>query len=198
MIKKGYGPHVYEYDVIGEIDWKEINVPNTEVSEPFPDVTRRTRFGMVLHSELTITHDACYEFTLNSDDGSLLWIDKNLIVNNSGDHEMTSVTDTTQLKAGKHKAKIWYHQAFPVSFGFIFKYDYSGPFDSCPKNEAPKEKSEIITISSSILFGHNCWDLSDNTNEEMEKLVNVIKSRDGERISTVSYTHLTLPTTPYV
>lgn len=188
LLKKGYGPHIYEYDEIGEIDWKEINVPDTETSEAFPDVSRKTRFGMVLHSEVTIDLVACYEFSLNSDDGSLLWINEKLIVNNKGDHQMQLVRDTVELEAGTYPAKLWYHQAYPDRFGFIFDYKYAGPPGSCEKKVEPEIVKETITLNSSLLFDYNSWTVTDDTIEELNTFINKIQNKNPEKITIIGYT----------
>jgi len=186
QLKSGYGPHVYEYEEIGEIDWEEINISDRETEDPFPDVNKKTMFGMVLRSEVTIPLKACYEFSLNSDDGSLFWIDEKLIVNNKGDHEMTMKRDTVQLLEGTYPAKIWYHQAFPTRYGFIFNYKYAGPPWSCEKKLEKKE--EVISISSSVLFDYNSWTATDKTVDEINKLMSSIADKNPTQITIYGYT----------
>lgn len=186
QLKSGYGPHIYEYEEIGEIDWEEINVSDRETEEPFPDVNRKTMFGMVLHSEVTIDLIACYEFSLNSDDGSLLWIDEKLVVNNKGDHQMTLVRDTVQLAEGTYPVKVWYHQAFPTRYGFILNSKYVGPPNSCEKKMVKKE--EVISINSSVLFGYNSWTATEQTIQEINNLSSSIADKSPKEITIYGYT----------
>jgi len=188
MGKKGYGPHVYEYEEIGELDWPEINVPDQENENPFPDVGKKSLFGMVLYSDLTISQDACYEFILSSDDGSLLWIDKKLVVNNKGDHKMTEVRDTVQIKKGSYTAKIWYNQVYPTRYGFIFDYKYSGPFTSCEKTLKVESQKQIIVINSAVLFDFDSYQISDNALEEIELVVAKIKKHNPKQIRIYGHT----------
>ena len=47
-----------------------------------------------------------YTFKLTSDDGSWLYIDDTLVIDNGGIHAIKSVTSTVALEKGKHKALI--------------------------------------------------------------------------------------------
>lgn len=188
MGKKGYGPHVYEYEEIGELDWPQINVPDQENEKPFPDVGKKSLFGMVLYSELTVSEDACYEFILNSDDGSLLWIDKKLVVNNHGDHKMTEVRDTVQIKKGSYTAKIWYNQVYPTRYGFIFDYNYSGPYSSCEKTLKVEVEKQTIVINSSVLFEFDSYQISDSALNEIELVVSKINKQTPKQIRIYGHT----------
>jgi len=187
LVKSGYGPHIYDYDSIGTIDWKEINVSDRDNSEPFPDVDKSSLFGMVLHSEVTIPDDACYEFMLNSDDGSLLWINKKLIVNNAGDHGMKEVRDTVQIKKGTYPVKIWYHQAYPDRYGFIFNYNYFGPMTTCKKN-LKRTSEEIITINASLLFDYNSFVVEEKAVKEISLISEKIWQMQPSVITIKGYT----------
>jgi len=187
MKSKGYGPHVEEYNVIGNIDWVKINIPDRSIDEPFPDVTRKTSFGMVLHSEMTIEYKACYEFELETDDGSLFWLDKKLVINNKGNHKMKLVKDTIQLDPGTYQAKIWYHQAFPDRYGFIFDSKYVGPPGSCKKGLG-KDLVEKITINNKVLFDTDSAVIKDEAMEELVAVSNKINAGDFSKMTIVGHT----------
>lgn len=89
---------------------------------------------MILHSDMTIPQDGCYEFDLESDDGSMLWINGEELINNDGGHKMKSKRDTSNLRLGTYKAKMWYYQGMPDKLGLIFKAKYIGDSDSCSKH----------------------------------------------------------------
>jgi hypothetical protein len=54
--------------------------------------------------------DGTYYFYTVSDDGSLLYIGDQLLVNNDGDHAMVEQGEAIPLKAGKHAIKVQYYQ----------------------------------------------------------------------------------------
>ena len=74
-------------------------------------VTRRTsNFGFRFQAFLHIRHEGEYTFHLGSDDGSKLWIDGNLIVNNDGIHPHQTRSGKVKLVAGAHPLVVDYIQ----------------------------------------------------------------------------------------
>jgi len=60
---------------------------------------------------IRITKAGSYSFHVNSDDGSWLWINEVMVVNNGGHHGMTVRTASVTLAVGDHDARIhWYEQ----------------------------------------------------------------------------------------
>jgi len=162
MKAMGYGDHIKEYEVIGNISWDEINIPNTNTSTPFPDVDRKDRFGMVLESDMYIAQPGCYNFVLKSDDGSRFWIDDQEIIDNDGVHGMKVKANKTFLSRGKYRVKIWYHQAFIHKYGFIFDSKYLGA--NCEEFsesfESITTKAQSISLANDLLFSKNSFVLS--------------------------------------
>ena len=73
-----------------------------------------------------------YTFQTRSDDGSRLYIDRQLVVDNDGDHSAASVAGQVVLSAGKHEITIIFYergpgppgtvkrpQRFPWEIGFV-------------------------------------------------------------------------------
>ena len=58
----------------------------------------------------TVGHDGTYEFRLHSDDGSYLFIDGTMVIENDGKHQPTSRSGSIQLQTGQHQLKILYAQ----------------------------------------------------------------------------------------
>ena len=67
-------------------------------------------FAMSFDSYLKIDADGTYRFYLTSDDGSKLFIDDKLVVNNDGVHAPTTVMGSVKLSTGMHKLKLGYFQ----------------------------------------------------------------------------------------
>lgn len=72
-------------------------------------------FGADITGFFSVVADGSYTFTLNSDDGSLLFINGALVVNNGGVHAPSVVSGTTLLNAGT------------VPFEVQFFEDFGGP-----------------------------------------------------------------------
>ena len=67
---------------------------------------RPERFAVTLDGYLKVAADALYEFSLSSDDGSVLWIDDQLVVNNDGYHGADPKQGAAALRAGVHRVRI--------------------------------------------------------------------------------------------
>ena len=63
-----------------------------------------------MRGRLKIETDGSYTFSLNSDDGSKLYIDGNLVVDNDGLHGMFARQGSVVLTAGDHNIEVQYFQ----------------------------------------------------------------------------------------
>lgn len=158
-----YHPKFEKYPVISEFEWKEINIPETDDTNLFPNVGKRYGFALILTSTVHISTEGWYKFSLNSDDGSLLWLDKKLVINNDGTHQMRFQEDSIALNPGSYPIKIWYFQGFPDRYGFQFKGKYFRPLD---KNESinsldlnPKKDIKLVISNQVLNFDHDSYQL---------------------------------------
>jgi hypothetical protein len=71
-----------------------------------------SNFGADITGFLFVAANDTYQFTLNSDDGSLLYIDGVLVVDNGGTHGPRSVTNSTFLTAGLHPFEVQFFEAY--------------------------------------------------------------------------------------
>lgn len=82
----------------------QINFENT--SETFPGTKMSDHFYVRWTGKLRIPKDGRYTFFTESDDGSRLWIDGKVIVDNGGLHAMEEKSGEMDLKAGDHDLKL--------------------------------------------------------------------------------------------
>ena len=68
-------------------------------------------FAMVFNGFLEITEQDEYTFYTSSNDGSRLYINDRLIVNNDGEHGATDKSGTVRLPAGRHRIRATYFQS---------------------------------------------------------------------------------------
>jgi|SRR5579862_1012691 len=68
-------------------------------------------YSIRFHGGLKIEKDASYTFYVTSDDGSKLWIDDKLVVDNDGDHAADEKSGKIKLAAGAHKIVLGFYQA---------------------------------------------------------------------------------------
>ncbi|NMB77557.1 MAG: PKD domain-containing protein [Methanomicrobiales archaeon] len=71
---------------------------------PWPSdiVGRQEDFSVTWDGYLNVPAEADYSFRLTSDDGSYLWVDDVLVIDNGGLHSSRAYTGTTHLTAGYH------------------------------------------------------------------------------------------------
>jgi hypothetical protein len=81
-------------------------------------------WGMVLEGNFDIDRAGEYTFFLTSDDGSKLYIDDQLVIDNDGDHSLLELSGEKQLDHGTHKLRIEFFEAGGEA---ILKLDMAGP-----------------------------------------------------------------------
>jgi len=74
-------------------------------------------FGADLKGVLDVSVSGAYQFSLNSDDGSLLFIDGVQIIDNGGPHGPNTVNGSTALTAGLHPFEVRFYEDFGGSSG---------------------------------------------------------------------------------
>ena len=126
-LKHGLTYHYYEGD------WEKI--PDFTTLEPVRTGTiyeigldhipfKQEKFGLVLEGTIEIPATALYTFYVNSNDGSKLYIDGELVINNDGLHGAVEKEGLIKLSEGMHTWQINYFQA---GGGFHLKASISGP-----------------------------------------------------------------------
>lgn len=70
---------------------------------------------------IVVTETNYYDFSLESDDGSILTVDGTQVINNDGNHGMTTITNTKFLRRGVRSFSIQYAQTGGGAFGLVLK-----------------------------------------------------------------------------
>lgn len=73
-------------------------------------VAAEENYAIRFQGGLKIEKDGVYTFHLNSDDGSKLWIDDKLVIDNDGDHGAFEKSGRIKLAAGIHKIVLGFYQ----------------------------------------------------------------------------------------
>ena len=96
---------------LGTVYTSEINVPDRSWTKGFPGVTDRFEwFAIDYHGSLKANKAGHYTFRLASDDGSKLFIDGKLLINNDGVHGYYSKTGEIDLDETSHEVRLQYFQ----------------------------------------------------------------------------------------
>jgi hypothetical protein len=86
--------------------------PRRSVYPAFPGMRDRYRwFAVNLEGTFVVDHAGLYYFRLTSDDGSQLYIDDALVIDNDGYHPPRMALAAAQLTAGRHTIRVPYYQA---------------------------------------------------------------------------------------
>ncbi|SFC05816.1 PA14 domain-containing protein [Flagellimonas taeanensis] len=101
---------------------------------------QQEQVALVLESYLDIPEDGKYGFFTNSDDGSKLYVDGKLLVDNDGDHGVMERGEAIELTKGKHLVRV---EFFNGGGGYHLDVKYQGvhiPKQIIPANHLYREK----------------------------------------------------------
>ena len=89
------------------------------------DVRNRNQFfGVDFNGYLFVPQDGVYTFYLTSDEGSKLWINNQLVVDNDGLHAATELSGSITLESGFHAIEVGYFQLYGAN---TLSLEYAGP-----------------------------------------------------------------------
>lgn len=92
-------------------DFGSLTARESSVVESIALAAREERVGCRFSGLVVVEHDDVYEFVLASDDGSRLWVDGELVVDNDGLHGTLEKRGTIALAAGAHALRVdWFNR----------------------------------------------------------------------------------------
>jgi hypothetical protein len=95
----------------GTIYSASLNVPERNFREGFPGVTKRFEwFAIDYFGRFWIEKPGEYRFDLLSDDGSKLYVDDRLLIDNDGIHAAEERSGSVSLEGGIHRIRVSYFQ----------------------------------------------------------------------------------------
>ena len=124
----------YEGDWNAMPDFSKLKPVKQGVASIF-DLSQRNQpeyFGLEFAGFVKVAKDGVYAFSTDSDDGSRLFIDDKLIVDNDGLHSNKEVLGVVALASGLHRIKVQY---FQKGGGRDLKVSFEGP--GSKKQEIP-------------------------------------------------------------
>jgi flagellar motor protein MotB len=100
-----------KYAVSSRLYACEWNIPARSFDEGFPGVTDRFEWFAIVYSGMfSVSAPGTYQFRINSDDGTKLFIDGKPVVVNDGAHPPASVSGSVELTPGDHELSLEYFQ----------------------------------------------------------------------------------------
>lgn len=176
-----------KYKPTGSIYTKKINIPITKFDRGFPGITNRFEwFAIDYNGTFYIAKTRDYCFSLLSDDGSLLYIDNQLIIENDGLHQPLKMIQKIPLAKGYHQIRLTYFQGPRLLLALQLKMSTDNieyvPFDLEKLNpltiqDTPNEIK--ILMKDGILFDFD----SDNIQDDTKKILEEIKRYYLDRIT---------------
>ena len=124
---EGEWMEIPDFDKLEPVASGIVNMVTDKVDAPM----REDHFGLVLFGYLNIEKTGPHRLYLNSDDGSKMYIDGQLVVDNDGSHSSKVEKGTVVLEAGKHHIRIEYFDDYggdSLSAGFVDKEQNLIPF----------------------------------------------------------------------
>ena len=97
-----------------------------------PDFAREEDYGLTFEGYVKVPMDGVYAFSINSDDGSCIYISDTLLIDNDGLHGDYEMTGVIGLKEGYHPITV---QMFQCKGGEALGVSVAGP--SLPKQAIP-------------------------------------------------------------
>ena len=112
LIREGYAlPDFEKLKPVGTLYTTALNIPPRQFQEGFPGITDRFEwFAIDYTGRFWIQKPGRYEFSLMSDDGSKLYIDGEIVIDNDGLHSPRTVTGGVTLTGGLHQIRVSYFQ----------------------------------------------------------------------------------------
>lgn len=115
-------PNLRKLKSVGTIYTTSINVPPQPFNQGFPGVTNRFEwFAIDYTGRFWVQHAGIHRFNLTSDDGSKLWIDGRLVIDNDGIHAPREIYGDIDLDAGTHRLELAYFQGPRFSVALVLK-----------------------------------------------------------------------------
>lgn len=88
-----------------------LDIPERQFTDGFPGVTNRSDWFLIDYTgTFAVTGYGTYVFRLHSDDGSYLFVDDTLVIDNDGKHAPESRSGRVQLAVGEHRIRVRYAQ----------------------------------------------------------------------------------------
>jgi hypothetical protein len=106
----------------GTIYTSSLNIPPQDYLLGFPGIAKRLEwFAIDYTGRFWIDKPGEYRWELTSDDGSMLFIDNQLVIDNGGLHPPVTMTGKIQLDGGIHSIRVPYFQGIRYRVALVLK-----------------------------------------------------------------------------
>jgi len=121
-------PNFSKLKPVGTIYTPSLCVPARSFDEGFPGITGRFEwFAIDYTGRFWISEPGTYRFALASDDGSILYIDDKIVIDNDKQHPVIEKEGKVKLKVGVHRIRVSYFQGPRFHVALVLRV--AGPED---------------------------------------------------------------------
>lgn len=194
---RSFFPEFEKDSFLTQLIVEEIDIIQRDFRAGFPGLsTKATWFAVDYKVRFGIKAKGWYRFKVQSDDGSILYIDDKELINNGGQHKPKSKEDSIFLEKGNHKLRLKYFQGF---IPLLCLRLWIAPRDSSYKifniKDYPllridkKETIMTLTISDALLFEVGEHQLTDSAVGRLEAFRSRLRDiKEPYRIDIIGHT----------
>lgn len=122
-------PNLRKKKPVGSIYTTSLAVTPRPFEQGFPGITDRFEwFAIEYTGKFWVEQAGLYKFRLLSDDGSKLWLNGSLVIDNDGEHPPLAVDGSAELSRGVHKLRLAYFQGPRTQVALVLYV--AGPADA--------------------------------------------------------------------
>jgi hypothetical protein len=122
-------PDFKKMKAIKKICLAQLDIKTRNFSEGFPGVEKLFEwFALDMRFTVKVPQSGKWEFKLVADDGAILYLDQDKLVDNDGQHETRERTGRSNLTAGVHNFRVSYFQG--PRYNMALELYWKGPQDS--------------------------------------------------------------------
>jgi hypothetical protein len=115
-------PNFTRMKPVGKIYTTSLNIPPQDFERGFPGVTKRFEwFAIDYNGRFWVETPGDYGFALTADDGANLYVDRDLVIDNDGQHPPRERVGAVHLDQGVHEIRVSYFQGPRFQVALILK-----------------------------------------------------------------------------
>jgi outer membrane protein OmpA-like peptidoglycan-associated protein len=188
----------------GSVFTDKWDIPSRSFTDGFPGVTHRFEwFSLTYQGSIYVPRSGRYAFRLSSDDGSQLYLDDALIVDNDGVHSMSDKQASVTLQQGIHAFRLRYFQGPAAQIGLqLFVREPGGKekifalqdfdqkvLESRRQLHVTEDAHAIhIRLGAELLFDSGKSDLSPQAAASLQQLAAVLLGEPGLPVTIAGHT----------
>lgn len=183
---------------VGKLYATKLDVPPRAFDSGFPGVSERFEwFALDYRGAFSAPVAGSYGFNLLSDDGSKLFIDGKLVIDNDGVHSPAKKSGTVSLAAGPHAIEVQYFQGPRVQIALVLEWKPPGQQDfvvfetkkAALAQVAERPGAVRITLPADVLFDTAKYDLKPDAVEALRVAkLTAIDPRPSGRVTVEGHT----------